>query len=272
MFPMSHDATQRAGLLTMAAFLHGHAGPVQPSPVKRGSFVMSRFLCTPPAAPPDDVPPLGESDEGELITNRDRFAAHTQNPACQSCHLAMDSIGFTFEGYDSLGAVRTLDAGQPVDTSGALFGTDRDGPLVNAVELAGELAQSRVVHDCHVRQWFRHAVWAHGKAPRTMCCSGSCRRAFGMHRATCRRSCSRSLPRTRFVVEGAVIDRRRFLKALGLGGSSLWLPSLGCDAPRDVSSPQRLLVFLHAARDRLRSVEDAPAGFFHRRALDLVDG
>lgn len=157
MFPLSHDSSERAGLLTLAAFLHGHAGPVQPSPVKRGAFVMSRLLCTPPAAPPDDVPPLDESDAGEPLTNRDRFAAHTKNPACQSCHLAMDSIGFTFEGYDSLGAMRTLDAGQPVDTSGALFGTDRDGPLVDAIDLAHELAASRTVHDCHVRQWFRHA-------------------------------------------------------------------------------------------------------------------
>jgi hypothetical protein len=157
MFPVSHDSTQRAGLLTLAAFLHGHANPVQPSPVRRGAFVLSRLLCMPPAAPPDDVPPLPESDGAAPITNRERFAEHTENAACQSCHLPMDSIGFTFEGYDSLGAIRTLDAGQPIDSSGALFGTDRDGPLLDAVDLAQQLAASRTVHDCHVRQWFRHA-------------------------------------------------------------------------------------------------------------------
>lgn len=37
-----------------------------------------------------------------------------------------------------------------------------------------------------------------------------------------------------------MIDRRRFLQALG--SSALWLPSLGCDRPRDEPSPQRLLV------------------------------
>jgi hypothetical protein len=53
--------------------------------------------------------------------------------------------------------VRLFDAGQPVDTSGALFGTDKNGPLVDAVELAQVLAGSRTVHDCHVRNWFRYA-------------------------------------------------------------------------------------------------------------------
>jgi hypothetical protein len=39
-------------------------------------------------------------------------------------------------------------------------------------------------------------------------------------------------------------SRRRFLQALGLGGSSLWLPSLGCDAHDDDGpGPQRLLMF-----------------------------
>jgi hypothetical protein len=157
MFPFTHDPSERAGLLTLAAFVHGHAGPVHPSPVRRGAFVMSRFLCQPPAAPPDDVPPLIESETGEPLTNRERFAAHTDNPACQSCHKAMDAIGFTFEGFDSLGAVRTQDAGQPVDSSGALFGTDKDGPLVDALDLAHVLASSRTVHDCHVLNWFRYA-------------------------------------------------------------------------------------------------------------------
>jgi hypothetical protein len=157
MYPIEHIAEERAGLLTLAAFLHGHAGPIQPSPVRRGAFVMARLLCQPPAAPPDDVPPLPATASAESITNRERFAEHTENPNCQGCHLAMDSIGFTFEGYDSLGAVRLFDAGQPVDTSGALFGTDKNGPLVDAVELAQVLAGSRTVHDCHVRNWFRYA-------------------------------------------------------------------------------------------------------------------
>lgn len=157
MYPMTHDASERAGLLTFAAFLHSHAGPLQPSPVRRGAFVLDRLLCAPAPPPPDDIPPLVESTGGDPITNRERYAEHTNNPACQDCHQEMDSIGFTFEGFDSLGAVRLQDAGYPVDTSGALFGTDVDKPLVDALDLAHTLASSRTVHDCHVRQWFRYA-------------------------------------------------------------------------------------------------------------------
>lgn len=157
MFPMAHDASKRRGLLTFAAFLHGHSGPIQPSPVRRGAFVMERLLCTPPEARPPGVPPIREARAGDPITNRDRFADHTAVPACQTCHEAMDSIGFTFEHYDSMGAWRDFDADQPVDASGALFGTDQDGPVAGAVDLAEALADSRTVHDCHVRQWFRYS-------------------------------------------------------------------------------------------------------------------
>lgn len=156
-YAMDHEPSERAGLLTLAAFLHGHAGPIQPSPVRRGVFVMERLLCTPPPAPPDDVPPLTNAGGGEPLTNRERYAAHTQNAACQSCHEPIDGIGFLFEGYDSLAALRTHDAGVPVDSSGALHGTDVDGPLADAVELAHTLASSRNVHDCHVLNWFRYA-------------------------------------------------------------------------------------------------------------------
>lgn len=156
-YPVSLDPSQRQGLLSLAAFLHGHAGPVQPSPVRRGAFVMERLLCQPPIAPPDDVPPLAEPSGTEPLTNRERYAEHTNNAACQGCHEQMDAIGFTFEGYDSLGAWRTLDNGHPVDTSGALIGTDNDGPLADALELSAALAQSRTVHDCHVLNWFRYA-------------------------------------------------------------------------------------------------------------------
>jgi hypothetical protein len=157
MYAMTHAPSERAGLLTLAAFLHGHAGPIQPSPVRRGAFVLSRLLCTPPAAPPDDIPPLTDTASADPITNRERYAEHTNNPNCQTCHAAMDAIGFTFEGYDSLGALRALDAGQPIDSSGALIGTDVDGPLADALDLSFALASSRKVHDCHVINWFRYA-------------------------------------------------------------------------------------------------------------------
>lgn len=156
MYPVALDPAERAGLLTGAAFLHAKSGPIQPSPVHRGQFVLERLLCRPPPPPPGDIPSLVEPDTEEPRTNRERYAVHTASPACQGCHESMDSIGFTFEGYDSLGQIRSEDGGFPVDSSGALFGTDRDGELADAVDLAHVLASSRSVHDCHTTQWFRY--------------------------------------------------------------------------------------------------------------------
>ena len=50
------------------------------------------------------------------------------------------------------------DAYAETDSSGEIIGTeDVDGPVANAVELAKRLSQSKTVHDCHTKQWFRYA-------------------------------------------------------------------------------------------------------------------
>jgi hypothetical protein len=158
MFPAQLPAEQRAGILTQGAFLAGHSHAVQPSPVLRGVFLRERLLCVPPLVPPDDVPPLEEEDEVEATTNRARYAAHTDNPACASCHISIDGAGFPFENYDSIGAWRDTDNGYPVDASGELAGTDVDGPVTDAVALAETLAASRTVYDCAVRQLYRYGM------------------------------------------------------------------------------------------------------------------
>ncbi|TPV96854.1 MAG: DUF1592 domain-containing protein [Myxococcales bacterium FL481] len=157
MYPGQLPEGERAGVLTSAAFLASHAHPGFPSPVLRGVFIRDRLLCAPPPAPPDDVPPIEETENEEPQTNRDRYEAHVANPACAGCHVAIDGVGFPFEHYDSVGAYRTQDNGHPVDASGELVGTDVDGPVSGAVDLAERLAVSRTVHDCVVKQWWRFA-------------------------------------------------------------------------------------------------------------------
>ncbi|WP_198154474.1 DUF1592 domain-containing protein [Plesiocystis pacifica] len=158
MYPATLPADQRAGFLTSLPFLVGHAHPVFPSPVLRGVFVRERILCQPPGSPPDDVPPIEELEGMEPKTNRDRYSAHSNNPACSVCHEAIDGVGFPFEHYDSLGAWRDQDNGYPVDASGAVLGTDVDGPVNGAVELSERLATSRTAHDCMVKQMYRYAM------------------------------------------------------------------------------------------------------------------
>jgi hypothetical protein len=45
---------------------------------------------------------------------------HRADPACASCHVKMDPLGFALEQYDAVGALRTLDAGRQVDASATL--------------------------------------------------------------------------------------------------------------------------------------------------------
>lgn len=149
---------QRAGFLTQGAFLAGHSHPQQPSPVLRGVFLRERLLCVPPMLPPDDVPPLEADNNTDWTTNRERYAAHTDQAACAACHIAIDGVGFPFENYDALGGWRMTDNDAPVDASGELVGTDVDGPVRDAVELIETLASSRTVYDCAVTNVYRYGM------------------------------------------------------------------------------------------------------------------
>jgi hypothetical protein len=68
----------------------------------------------------------------------------------------MDSLGDAFEEFDAIGAYRTMDGTQSVDSSGQLTGTaTEDGPVANAVDLARRLAGANEVRRCLAHQWFR---------------------------------------------------------------------------------------------------------------------
>ena len=152
---------ERAGILTQASLLAATGQPIYPSPVLRGIFVQQHLLCNPLTPPGAAVDTTIESRDIGATTNRDRYAAHTQDPACASCHAPIDGVGFGFEGYDSLGRRIQEDNGVPIDESGELMDSDVDGPFVGAVELASLLAESDQVRQCYTRHWFR---WAWGRS------------------------------------------------------------------------------------------------------------
>lgn len=151
------DPKQRAGVLTQAAMLAAFARPDESSPVKRGKWVRVRMLCQDLPDPPANVPQLPAIQPG--VSNRERFAMHTSNPGCSSCHTLIDGLGFGLEHYDSLGAYRDMDQGVPVDASGMVNQTrDIDGPYSGGPELANLLASSAEVRDCAPTQWMRYSM------------------------------------------------------------------------------------------------------------------
>jgi mono/diheme cytochrome c family protein len=124
----------RRGLLGKGAILMVSSHSDRTSPVVRGKWILDNLLGAPPPAPPANVPPLKEVNQGEggrTLTMRERMEEHRSNPVCANCHKLMDPIGFSLENFDAIGAWRTRDGGTfgtPIDASGQLMdGTKVDG-------------------------------------------------------------------------------------------------------------------------------------------------
>jgi hypothetical protein len=145
-----------AGLLTLPAFLATQAKAGESSPIYRGKFVREQLFCQELPSPPANVPQAPEITPG--ASTRDRLKQHETNATCQACHTLMDPIGLGFEHYDAIGRYRTMDGGKPVDATGALTGTDVDGPFDGVGQLGAKLSTSANVESCVATQWFRYAI------------------------------------------------------------------------------------------------------------------
>lgn len=126
---------QRRGVLTQASILTLTSNPTRTSPVKRGKWVLEQMLGTPPPPPPPNVPEL-KVEAGQMLTGtlRQKMEQHRKDPGCASCHQKMDPIGFGLENFDAVGAWRSKEGGQDIDSSGELVGSGSfNGPtqLVN---------------------------------------------------------------------------------------------------------------------------------------------
>ncbi len=151
---------QRAGLLTQPALMALLSHADQSSPIQRGVFIRAQLLCDPPQPPPptvDNNPP----DPDPSLTTRERFAVHTEEPVCATCHELIDPLGFGLENYDQFGRYRSMENGLPVDASGAIVDSPDptiDGPFTEPFELSARLAQSAAVRDCLATHWYRFAM------------------------------------------------------------------------------------------------------------------
>jgi hypothetical protein len=157
------DPSQRAGLLTRAAFATVYSSNKVQSPIRRGTFVLRRIMCFNQAPPPPNVDnrPIEDLDSGSPKTIRQATEIRTMGAACIGCHSRIDPIGFAFEHYDAIGGYRDNEVitNLPLDSTGYLSQSgNADGPVANAVELSNLLAQSEAATDCLTKQWFSHAI------------------------------------------------------------------------------------------------------------------
>ncbi|HXK17048.1 MAG TPA: DUF1588 domain-containing protein [Polyangiaceae bacterium] len=109
--PMS-DA-RRIGVFSEQAWLKQYAS------ISMRGFVMAQSVMG-DAVPPEPAgvnnQPNGPAPPG--YTRRQALAANVDYPSCAACHQIFDPLGLSLEHFDDAGAFRTLDANQPVDSSG----------------------------------------------------------------------------------------------------------------------------------------------------------
>jgi hypothetical protein len=129
------ELASRRGLLGKGGILMATSHADRTAPTLRGKWLLENILGSPPPPPPANVPGL-ETAAGEAPkTIRERLESHRANPACASCHQIMDPLGLAMENFDAIGGWRTLEAGRPVDASGAFT----DG---RAIDGAAELREA----------------------------------------------------------------------------------------------------------------------------------
>ncbi len=150
----------RGGVLWQGAWLTVSSEANRTSPVKRGRFVLERFLCRDVPPPPPNIPPFHEP-EGD-VTMRQRLAEHRKSPACAGCHNILDPVGLGLEELDGIGRQRSVEAGAPLDTSGGLpesaESPTADVPYAGAAQLVSKLKDDPRFARCLTRNLLGYAL------------------------------------------------------------------------------------------------------------------
>jgi len=164
----SYDLTSdpnRIGILTQPGFLILRAAPERATIVHRGLMVLRDFLCAevpaPPAAAASKITMVPAN-----LTDRDRFAMHTADPACKGCHDAFDPLGYPFEPFDLAGRFRARDEfGNVLRSDGQVNLDSSAQPFKSTAEFAALLARSPTVQRCFVQKLYQYAAGRALEAP-----------------------------------------------------------------------------------------------------------
>ncbi|HET8938051.1 MAG TPA: DUF1592 domain-containing protein [Polyangiales bacterium] len=158
---VSLASVRRRGILGQGAFLSVYAHAHETAPVLRGVAVLRRVLCMNIPAPTslnvNIVPPVQDASK----TTRERFAVHSKDSACSSCHKTIDPIGFSFEWLDGMGRERMMENGHPIDSSAQLMaGLSVDGSYPDSAALSAKIGTSPELASCFAKRLFHSAAAA----------------------------------------------------------------------------------------------------------------
>ena len=129
--PVKMDADQRGGVLTHPFVLATFSYTKSSSPIHRGVFVTRNILGRMLKPPPMAIAFMDDKFDPSF-TMREKVTELTSKPACMSCHVTINPLGFSFERFDAVGRVRTTDNKKPVDPTSDY--TTSDG---NVIKLTG---------------------------------------------------------------------------------------------------------------------------------------
>jgi hypothetical protein len=108
-------------MITSVGILRLTSAPERTNPIRRGVWLLDKIIGQ-PMQPPEDIPPLAESEkvDGKPLEDLvDILQAHTSKAACVSCHKHIDPIGLGLEKFDPYGKWReTYDNKRPIQASG----------------------------------------------------------------------------------------------------------------------------------------------------------
>ena len=161
---VSLTSSPRRGLLTQGAFLGGHSAPTESSPVRRGAAVLRHVLCIEAPDPASVNLVVAAPPPDPTKSTRERFAAHSADPTCQTCHQLIDPIGFAFEQFDEGGRFREMDNGVPTSAASSVKIGDVYWEFNDALEFIELAANSELAKQCVARNVSRYAFgWANDR-------------------------------------------------------------------------------------------------------------
>jgi hypothetical protein len=140
------------------------------NPIVRGARIRKSFLCDTLGLPDPEIVSAAQQvlEANEDRPNRDAIAEVTSANACRGCHSLVNPLGFLFERYDQLGAVRQEEAlfdeaglvirSFPIDTHVLAPQIEEGGPaeLSDSIALADALAESDKARTCMARRLFEY--------------------------------------------------------------------------------------------------------------------
>ncbi len=147
-----------AGVLTHPLLMAGFAYSATTSPIHRGVFVSRNLLGRRLRSPPDSIVPDSPTLNPDLTT-RQRIGKQTKPPSCMACHDMINPLGFTMEGFDTVGRFRQDEKGKTIDTSGGYRQADGDlVPFKDARDLGAFLIRSPEAQSAFVERLFKDTV------------------------------------------------------------------------------------------------------------------